>query len=326
MSIVEAALRTVNSPVRQGNRPSFPLITLAAINVEVEQKLHSKRTLQPMPELPEVETMRRGVLGIVGARISRAERTPCPKRPIAITPRIDHLNKRVRDRQITSVDRLGKRVVVRLDSEDRLILEPRMTGLILIADPPTVEHLRFCLHLNKCPVKKLMFWDRRGLGNVSLLSALQYETKLNDGKLGPDAMDISADEFPNRFRHSRREIKVALLDQKAVLGIGNLYASEILHLAGIHPQTRCDRISQRRWQKIYDHMIHVFEIAIEYEGSTLSDGTYRNAINGEGSYQNEHRVYDREGETCPSCHQSSIRRIVQAQRATFFCQNCQTKR
>lgn len=279
-----------------------------------------------MPELPEVETMRRGVLAIVGAKISKAERTPCPKRPIAIAPRIDRLNKRVAGRKITSVDRLGKRVVVRLDSDDRLIFEPRMTGLVLIADPPTNEHLRFCLHLKKSPIKKLLFWDRRGLGNVTLLSAGQYETKLTDGKLGPDALDITAEAFPNRFNQSRREIKVALLDQKAVLGVGNLYASEILHLSGVHPQTRCDLISKKRWQLIYDNMIHVFEVAIEYEGSTLSDGTYRNAVNDEGSYQNEHRVYDRAGETCPSCNKSKIIRIVQAQRATFYCKKCQTKR
>jgi formamidopyrimidine-DNA glycosylase len=279
-----------------------------------------------MPELPEVETMRRGVLDIVGARIAKAERTPCHKRPIVISPRIDRFNKRVVNREITSVDRLGKRVVVRLDSDDRLLFEPRMTGLVLIADPPTIQHLRFCLHLKKSRVKELLFWDRRGLGNVTLLSAAQYETKLTDGKLGPDALEISAEDFPSRFRHSKREIKVALLDQKAVLGIGNLYASEILHLAGVHPQTRCDLISKKRWRLIYDFMIQVFELAIEYEGSTLSDGTYRNAINGEGSYQNEHRVYDRAGKLCPSCRKSSIIRIVQAQRATFYCKKCQTKR
>ena len=73
-------------------------------------------------------------------------------------------------------------------------------------------------------------------------------------------------------------------------------------------------------------MLEVFELAIKYEGSTLSDGTYRNALNNSGNYQNEHRVYDREGETCPSCKKSTIIRIVQAQRATFFCKKCQTKR
>ena len=279
-----------------------------------------------MPELPEVETMRRGVLAIVGATIVNAERTPCSKRPIVIKPRLDRLNKRVQGKTITSVDRLGKRVVIRLNSDDRLIFEPRMTGLVLIADPPTQEHLRFCLQLKKCPVKKVLFWDRRGLGNVTLLSADEYKIKLTDGKLGPDALAISSAEFPKRFKGTQREIKVAMLDQKIVLGIGNLYAAEILHLAGVHPQTRCDQITGKRWQLIYQRMIEVFELAIEYEGSTLSDGTYRNAINGEGSFQNEHRVYDREGQACPKCKNAKIIRIVQAQRATFFCKSCQTKR
>ncbi|MDE0935201.1 MAG: bifunctional DNA-formamidopyrimidine glycosylase/DNA-(apurinic or apyrimidinic site) lyase [Mariniblastus sp.] len=279
-----------------------------------------------MPELPEVETMRRGVLAIVGATIVNAERTPCSKRPIVIKPRIDRLNKRVQGKTITSVDRLGKRVVIRLNSDDRLIFEPRMTGLVLIADPPTQEHLRFCLQLKKCPVKKVLFWDRRGLGNVTLLSADEYKIKLTDGKLGPDALAISSAEFPKRFKGTQREIKIAMLDQKIVLGIGNLYAAEILHLAGVHPQTRCDQITGKRWQLIYQRMIEVFELAIEYEGSTLSDGTYRNAINGEGSFQNEHRVYDREGQACPKCKNAKIIRIVQAQRATFFCKSCQTKR
>jgi formamidopyrimidine-DNA glycosylase len=279
-----------------------------------------------MPELPEVETMRRGVLEIVGATIVKASRTPCSKRPIVISPRIDRLNKRVSGKKITSIDRLGKRVVVRVETDERLIFEPRMTGLVLIAEPPTQEHLRFCLELKKCPVKKLLFWDRRGLGNVTLLSAKEYETKLTDGKLGPDALDISFEDFPARFNQSKREIKVAMLDQKAVLGIGNLYASEILHLAGVHPQTRCDLISKKRWRLIYDYMIEVFEVAIKYEGSTLSDGTYRNALNDSGSYQNEHRVYDREGERCMKCKKSNIIRVVQAQRATFYCKKCQTKR
>ena len=279
-----------------------------------------------MPELPEVETMRRGILGIVGATIVKAERTPCSKRPIVIKPRIDHLSKRIQGKTIASVDRLGKRVVIRLDSDDRLIFEPRMTGLVLIADPPTQEHLRFSLQLKKCPIKHVLFWDRRGLGNVTLLSPSEYETKLTDGKLGPDALAISSTDFPKRFQGTQREIKVAMLDQKIVLGIGNLYAAEILHLAGVHPQTRCDQITTKRWQLIYQRMIEVFELAIEYEGSTLSDGTYRNAINGEGSYQNEHRVYDREGQVCPRCKDAKVLRIVQAQRATFFCKRCQTKR
>lgn len=278
-----------------------------------------------MPELPEVETMRRGILSIVGAKVVEAKRTPCSKRPIEIKPRIDHLNKRVTGKKIKAIERLGKRVVVRMETDDRLIFEPRMTGLVLIEDPPTVEHLRFCLALKGGPVKQLLFWDRRGLGNVSLLSPKQYQAKLDSGTLGPDALDVSQEEFCERFRNTRREIKVALLDQSAIAGVGNLYASEILHQAKVDPRTRCDRLSKNQWAEIFLCMIEILETAIRYEGSTLSDGTYRNALNESGGYQNEHLVYDRAGEKCMTCRKTKIKRIVQAQRATFFCASCQKK-
>ncbi|QEG20586.1 bifunctional DNA-formamidopyrimidine glycosylase/DNA-(apurinic or apyrimidinic site) lyase [Mariniblastus fucicola] len=279
-----------------------------------------------MPELPEVETMRRGVAGIAGATIIAAERTPCAKRPIQIKPRIDHLNKRVAGVKIASVDRLGKRVVIRMETGDRIIMEPRMTGLVLVTDPPTDEHLRFRLRLKKCKHKELLFWDRRGLGQIALLSEKQYQAKLSDGSLGPDALEISRKDFPGRFNSSRREVKVALLEQSRIAGIGNIYASEILHLAHVHPQARCDRLSKKQWDRIFEFTVEVLETAIRHEGSTLSDGTYRNALNDEGSYQNEHRVYDRAGETCPSCGKGNVLRIVQAQRSTFYCKACQKKR
>lgn len=278
-----------------------------------------------MPELPEVETMRRGVAGITGATVIAAERTPCAKRPIQIKPRIDHLNKRVAGKRIASVDRLGKRVVIRMETNDRIILEPRMTGLVLVTDPPTKEHLRFRLKLRKCKHKELLFWDRRGLGQITLLSDKQYQAKLTDGSLGPDALEIKREDFAARFNPSRREIKVALLDQSRIAGVGNIYASEILHLAKVHPQARSDRLSVKQYDRIFKHTIEVLETAIRHEGSTLSDGTYRNALNDPGEYQNQHRVYDRAGDRCPSCGKGNIIRIVQAQRSTFYCKACQKK-
>ena len=269
--------------------------------------------------------MRRGILGIVGATIERAARTPCSKRPISISPRIDHLNRRLAGQQISAIDRLGKRVVIVVQSQDRLILEPRMTGLVLLHDPPTREHLRFALDLSNAPVDRLLFWDRRGLGKVTLLSSGEYDAKLSDGSLGPDALEIEPEQFRDRLRTSRREIKVALLDQSALAGVGNLYASEILHLAGVHPQARCDRLSRSQWSLIFECMVEILENAIRYEGSTLSDGTYRNALNEAGGFQNEHRVYDRAGEACTFCSRTIVR-IVQAQRATFYCKGCQFKK
>jgi formamidopyrimidine-DNA glycosylase len=278
-----------------------------------------------MPELPEVETMRRGIASVKGATILSVQRSPCARKPIEITPRIDHFNRRVAGKQIVSVDRLGKKVILHLNSNDRIVLEPRMTGLVLTSAPPTAEHLRFRIALRDGSIPEILFWDRRGLGKVHLWSEQQFLTKESGGGIGPDALTISFESFYSRFKPLKREVKVALLDQKLVAGVGNLYASEILHLAQLHPQTRCNKISSSRWNRIYAAMKEVLEVAIRHEGSTLSDGTYRNTLNQDGSYQNHHRVYDRAGQRCPTCRQSAIRRMVQAQRSTFFCSRCQKK-
>jgi formamidopyrimidine-DNA glycosylase len=296
-----------------------------------------------MPELPEVETMRRGILPIVGRQVLRAERAACSRRPIAIRPRIDQFRRRVEGKTIVAIDRAGKRVVIWLanapdqNKAEAIVIEPRMTGLVLLSDPPTDEHLRFRLHLSKknkstngrpkSEPGELLFWDRRGLGIVSLLSSDEFASKFTgeNASLGPDALKLTVAELRHRLSGSRRAIKVALLDQGAVAGIGNLYAAEILNVAGIHPAARCHRLRTEQWNRLHAATHLVLNEAIRFEGSTLSDGTYRNALNESGGYQNYHRVYDRAGETCPTCHRGTIRRIVQAQRSTFFCPNCQRR-
>jgi formamidopyrimidine-DNA glycosylase len=105
-----------------------------------------------------------------------------------------------------------------------------------------------------------------------------------------------------------------------------MYASEILHVAGVHPAQRCSRITRAQWQAIAQATLKILTAAIGYEGSTLRNGTYRNALNQEGGYQKHHRVYDRAGKACPRCGPGSeIRRVVQAQRSTFFCAKCQRR-
>jgi formamidopyrimidine-DNA glycosylase len=152
-----------------------------------------------MPELPEVETMRRGIAGIAGCTIAAAVRLPCQKRPVLIQPRPASLHQRIAGRRIEEVGRLGKRVVLRLSSGDRLIFEPRMTGLVLRADPPTQEHLRFRLDMADGPIPHVWYWDRRGLGSVRLLSERQLGEQLGGRKLGPDALALSADELHDRL-------------------------------------------------------------------------------------------------------------------------------
>jgi formamidopyrimidine-DNA glycosylase len=278
-----------------------------------------------MPELPEVETMCRGIAAIIGSRIVSAERPPCPRRPIAFSPSIGQVAKRVVGKQISKIGRRGKRVLIHLEDHQTFVIEPRMTGLVLLAEPPTTEHLRFRLRLDNSLTPELLFWDRRGLGTVRLLTQAQADEVLGLSRIGADALVISLAELRQRLSPSSRPIKVALLDQKRVAGIGNLYAAEILHVAGVDPRVRCDRLSGPQWARIHAAIATVLHEAIEHEGSTLSDGTYRNALNQNGGYQNLHRVYDRATQVCRRCDQGTIRRIVQAQRSTFFCPTCQLR-
>lgn len=267
--------------------------------------------------------MRRGVLGLVGGRIETFEKLPCERRPIGITPSVRKLRTTLAGRTIERIDRLGKRVLLVLDDQSRLMFEPRMTGLVLISDPPSVEHLRVRLTISGAPHTELLYWDRRGLGSVRWFSEKEFEQEFHLGRLGPDALDIAVTDFRAKFAATRQPIKVALLDQKKVAGIGNLYASEILHVAKINPARPCNELSPQAWNRIHSCMREILLEAIQYEGSTLNDGTYRNALNQSGSYQNHHRVYAKEGEVCRSCGKATIVRTVQAQRATFHCPRCQ---
>jgi formamidopyrimidine-DNA glycosylase len=295
-----------------------------------------------MPELPEVETMRKGIAPILGLRVIDVRAIRGPRRPIAISPGPAALRRRLVGQTVRDIGRVGKRVVVWFTPDQALVLEPRMTGLVLLADPPTADHLRFHVRLERdrpesaprentaarrrraaLAAQDLWYWDRRGLGCVRLLDRPAFERVLGPGRIGPDALAITADQLQARLGTSRREVKVALLDQRAVAGIGNLYAAEILHVARISPHAACNRLSTRSWRVLCDAIHAVLDEAIDCEGSTLGDGTYRNALNEPGQYQNHHRVYDREGDRCPRCKKGAIRRVVQAQRATFFCPLCQ---
>ncbi|MEZ6145791.1 MAG: bifunctional DNA-formamidopyrimidine glycosylase/DNA-(apurinic or apyrimidinic site) lyase [Planctomycetaceae bacterium] len=288
-----------------------------------------------MPELPEVETMVRGLRPHVeGRRILTAARCRCRYRPIDISPESRVIARRANGQLITEVRRMAKRVILELESGDAFVIEPRMTGLMLVSDPPDRSHLRFEWQLGarvaggqdgKSDERdgRLWFWDRRGLGTLRLYSPDEMEIALGPHKLGPDALAMTLNEWRERLPQTQRAVKVALLDQKLVAGIGNLYASEILHVARIHPELPAHCLKTSQVKRLHEATQTVLQTAIHYEGSTLADGTYRNALNQNGSYQNEHRVYARSQELCPTCGKATIVRIVQAQRSTFFCPKCQ---
>jgi formamidopyrimidine-DNA glycosylase len=275
-----------------------------------------------VPELPEVETMRRGLLPIVGRRIQSIITPPCTCRPISIKPNLATLCSELEDQRVENIGRLGKRVLIETASW-ALILQPKMTGLTTLSEVPDPDHVRLQIVLKGKPKLLVQFWDRRGLGTVELLPREQVEQKIVVGRLGPDALVISAEEFHQRLTVTGRAVKVALLDQKILAGVGNLYASEMLHVAKIHPTVPACQLTRRQTSLLHAAMLDILNTAIIYEGSTLSDGTYRNSLNNSGGYQNEHRVYDRAEQRCTTCRKSIIERIVQAQRSTFFCPRCQ---
>ena len=296
-----------------------------------------------MPELPEVETMRLGIGPILGSKIVDVERPRCTRKPIKLEPPIRTFRRLAVGKTIVELGRAGKRVLVYLAETPRgrrraeasaaraaashvIVFEPRMSGLVLLAAPPTREHLRLRIELEGGPAEELLYWDRRGLGSVRLMEVAELERLYGADQLGPDALELSAAGLRKRLAASRRPIKVALLDQRAVAGIGNLYAAEILHLAKIHPAVRCCDLTAAQWKRLGAAVPKVLRSAIRYEGSTLSDGTYRSALNKRGGYQNKHRVYARAGKLCSTCRKENVERIVQAQRSTFYCPGCQKRR
>jgi formamidopyrimidine-DNA glycosylase len=273
-----------------------------------------------MPELPEVETMCRGIYPAIGKFIRTVSQPPCDYRPIQIRPSVTEINARMAGCKVHAITRLGKRVVIQT-KEDSLILQPKMTGLVAIEAPPDPDHVR--LQIEFSGKLRLQFWDSRGLGTVELMPTSELQERIVEGRLGPDALQITSEDFVSRLQATARPIKVALLDQKLLAGVGNLYASEMLFKARIDPKKPAAKIKSARLRVLHHAMLEILQLAIDLEGSTLSDGTYRNALNDPGGYQNMHRVYDKAGETCSQCRSTAIRRIVQAQRSTFFCPKCQ---
>lgn len=276
-----------------------------------------------MPELPEVETMRRGALAAIGGVVVSARRTRIRKKPLTMTPAWPSIARHLAGQRLDGIGRRGKRLLLQFANERCLIIEPRMTGLLLVDGAPDTGHLRFELTFRGGGCSRLAYWDSRGLGRVLLVDPPALADYLSPLRIGPDALEITPETLRDNLRGRRIPVKVGLMDQKAVAGIGNIYASEILHLCRMDPRRSCIRVSRCQWETIHRAMLAVLNKAIQMEGSTLSDGSYRNALNQPGEYQNHHRVYDRAGETCLRCGNTSIRRIVQAQRSTYYCPRCQ---
>ncbi|GAB4135879.1 bifunctional DNA-formamidopyrimidine glycosylase/DNA-(apurinic or apyrimidinic site) lyase [Thermopirellula anaerolimosa] len=302
-----------------------------------------------MPELPEVETMRRGLLPIVGGRIVSAAVPRSSLQPITFRPNRRTVLRILRGRRILEVGRVGKRVVFVLDGGWRLVLEPRMTGRLFLDVAAPISHVRLILDVLPTeqdeavsnasalspsqsglraadrPMRRVIFRDVRGLGVVWLMDEQTWRRELGPHKIGPDALEIDAPTLRRRLASRRTAVKSALLDQKAVAGIGNIYASEALHRAKIHPAEPCARLAPQQWRRLHQAIREVLTEAVALQGSTLKDGTYGTPGNESGRYQDRHLVYRRDGRPCLQCGKALIQRVVLAQRSTFFCPRCQRR-
>jgi formamidopyrimidine-DNA glycosylase len=277
-----------------------------------------------VPELPEVETVRRTLTPVVGATIARVWTSGKPLRLNAAVDRRG-LSRVCKGARIDGVRRLGKYLLIDLEERPRsLLVHLGMSGRLRYFQPgdarPPHTHVEWPL----VDGRVLRYSDPRRFGQVELVSREDPRKHPSLARLGPDPLcdHIDGAGLREGCRRTRRPIKVALLDQSLVAGIGNIYASEALWEARIHPATPAVRLGPVRCERLARAVRTVLERALDHGGTSLKDFVAADGHSGEHSHYLW--VYDREGARCPRAGCSGhIRRQVQQQRATFYCPRCQ---
>lgn len=272
-----------------------------------------------MPELPEVETVRRGLEEqLVGRVFTGLERLEWP-RTIA-TPSPDVLAERIAGRRVRGVGRRAKLLIIGLDGGEHLVIHLRMTGQVQVVrgDTPRDRFERVAFAL--AGGDELRFSDMRRFGRIALLNETELASRLDP--FGPEPLDDrwQADDFVAMLAGRRSRLKPLLLDQSFLAGLGNIYVDEALHRAGLHPLILAAEVSPARAAALYSAIRAVLAEAIASGGTTFSN--YRDAYGQEGDYYDRRRVYGRAGQPCPNCG-VAIARIVVAGRGTHFCPACQ---
>ncbi|HHS96288.1 MAG TPA: bifunctional DNA-formamidopyrimidine glycosylase/DNA-(apurinic or apyrimidinic site) lyase [Chloroflexi bacterium] len=270
-----------------------------------------------MPELPEVETVVRGLKGLVGRRITdvevRWERT-------VAAPDVAAFGQRLRGRRVEEVGRRGKWVVIRLDGGLFLLIHLRMSGRLVVGGgtPADDRHLRVAFALDDG--SRLFFYDPRKFGRMVLVEDPGEVL----GGLGPEPLDegFTVERLRERLARRRGRLKPLLLDQRFVAGLGNIYADEVLWRARLHPLRRADRLTEGEVARLHAAIRAVLREAIAGRGTTLEDGRYVGVDGRPGGFAPRLAVYHREGQPCLRCG-TPIRRIRVNGRGTHFCPRCQ---
>lgn len=273
--------------------------------------------IDAMPELPEVETIVRGLRPVIcGRRLGRTILT----RPDVVKTGGDRLPTALAGRRVRELRRRGKRLALHLDNDTILVFALGMTGTITInhvADT-LLPHTHIRIRFGNAR-REIRFRDPRRFGGVWLLNGSTATKDHPLARLGEEPLEINVRQF-RRLLNRKRQIKAFLLDQHVIAGLGNIYCDEALHRASIHPLTRAIDLSPEQAGTLLRNIRSVLRAAIEAGGSTLMD--YRNAQGQPGRFQQRHRVYNRQGKPCRRCKTPIIRLIV-AGRSTHICPACQ---
>ena len=275
-----------------------------------------------MPELPEVETVRRGLIPVLEGRVLE---TVEQRRPDLRWPIPKEFSKRLTGRRVSRLERRAKYLLWYMDDDTVMLMHLGMSGRVQISDTrPTELNKHDHLVFTTDDGTVIRFNDARRFGMVDLTSA----AALNDHKLlaalGPEPLGnaFSGPALSSAFEGRRSPVKAALLDQRVVCGLGNIYVCEALHMSGISPLRLATNVQGKRTERLVTAIREVLGAAIEAGGSSLRD---HKQVSGElGYFQHRFRVYDREDDPCPkSGCAGTVRRIVQSGRSTFYCASCQ---
>lgn len=274
-----------------------------------------------MPELPEVETVCRGLEFMIKGR--QINRVLCQRESLRY-PLPPLLSERVSGSTVKSIQRRAKLILMHLDNDLTWVMHLGMSGRIYqLASPSPGKHDHVLIYTNEDVC--IAFNDTRRFGYMDLLPTGQLSESIHLRNLGVEPLeeDLVPDYAYRKSQRTQRPIKSFLLDQQIIAGLGNIYVCESLWLAGIHPERPSCTLSLLEWQKLIPAIKQVLIAAIAAGGSTLRD--YRQVSGELGYFQHTFVVYDCEGESCkrPQCH-GTIKRIVQSGRSTFFCQSCQS--
>jgi formamidopyrimidine-DNA glycosylase len=278
-----------------------------------------------MPELPEVEVIRRDLeREVVGKRVKSVEADGM--RAI----RRHHSRKQfaghLEGKKMTGVERRGKYILVKLEGGEVLVIHLGMSGQ-LIRTKGTREQMAKHTHvvITFTQGGQLRFIDPRTFGEMFVTDLDVVEKEVSElAHLGMDPLDapMSWDQFGRLVASKHAKLKPLLMDQKFLAGIGNIYSDEILWGAGLRWDRMSDSLSPEEIRRLYRSMTEILQEAVKYRGSSLADEQYVDLYGKPGEFQQHHKVYAREGEACRRCRRPLVRQRVGG-RSTFFCEACQ---